>query len=342
MVNVVAPELIAGKKILLRLDLDVPIKDKKVVDDYRLKAGLTTLKLCLEHAQSVTVMGHLGRPGGKEVPGLSVEPIYDWLCEQLDCQALAERKIRLLENLRFEKGEEECSIEFAKELIRLGSGDFYNSSDSENCKLVYINEAFAAFHPAASTVVLPKLLPHAAGLRFAEEVKRLTQVLENPKRPLVGIIGGAKVADKLPAIQSLAKIADVVLVGGKLVAEIAADPNVLGENSHKIVVAKLNEAGTDITPQTCEAWQQMVRSAKMVLWSGPLGKVEDPQNDQTKLLAEAIVNNTEMESIVGGGDSIAAFDKWELLGKFTFVSTGGGAMLKFLADKTLPTIEALK
>ncbi|MDO8498296.1 MAG: phosphoglycerate kinase [bacterium] len=331
--QILTPELIAGKKVLLRMDLDVPIKEGVVVDDFRLQAALPTIDMCLEHAETVTVMGHIGRPGGKEVPSLSVEPIYDWLAEGLGSQDLGECKLRLLENLRFERGEsfdtaqdETAVSDYARELAKLG--DFY------------VNEAFAAFHPAASTTVLPTLLPHAAGLRFAQEVEKLTQVLENPKRPLVAIIGGAKVEDKLPVIQALAKLADVVLVGGKLAAEISTQSHLLGEYSHKIVVAKLNEDGTDITPQTTEAWKQLLPHAKMVIWNGPLGKVEDPQNDQTRILAQAIIDS-EAESIIGGGDTVAALDKWDLLDHFSFVSTGGGAMWEFLSKRTLPTIEAL-
>jgi 3-phosphoglycerate kinase len=337
----VSPVLIHNKKVLLRLDIDVPLEQGtgdrlQVTDDFRLVKGMPTLELCLKHAKKVIIMGHIGRPEGHD-PELTVAPIYDWLEEHGFDDELESEKLKLLENLRFEKGEEEASIYFAKELASLG--DFY------------INDAFASHHKSASTTVLPMLLPHCAGLQFAKEVETLTKVRDNPKKPLVVIIGGVKVEDKLPVALSLAKIADQVLVGGKIAGELSnvdrgAPAPATPDNSDfadlpvNLLLADLIATGEDITPETTAKWAEIIKEAKMIVWNGPLGLVEDPINDQTEKIAEAIINSGA-ETIIGGGDTVSYLDKLDLLYKFSFVSTGGGAMLKFLETGTLPTIQAL-
>lgn len=309
--QVVTAQFVFNKKVLLRLDLDVAIENGKVIDDFRLKASLPTLDLCLQNASQVIIMGHVGRPQGFD-PLLSVAPIYDWLLEQ-DYE-----NFKLLENLRFEAGESfdsaqdlrDDNIEYTKELASLGD--------------VYVNEAFGAHHPAASTTILPTLLPHAAGLHFAKEVEKLTEVRDNPKHPLVVVIGGVKLEDKLPAIEAMRKIADHVLIGGKIASEIGLSKNI-------------TEDGLDINDETISLWKLVIQNASMVVWNGPLGKTEKG----TFEIAKAVIDSGA-ESIVGGGDTIAILDQLDLLDKFSFVSVGGGAMLKFLSDGTLPTIEALK
>lgn len=327
--QVVAPELIENKRVLIRLDLDVPLREENgqmvIEDDIRLLAGMDTLGLCLEFATSVTICGHLGRPGGKEDPKLSVKPIVDWIEEGYGHIQLPEGKLHILENLRFEPGEDDSDPAFAKELA--SHGDFY------------VYEAFAAHRPAASTTVVPTLLPHAAGLQFAAEVEELAQVRENPIRPLVVILGGAKIEDKMPVIKSMSGKADVVLVGGKLAAEIK-EKGIEGLGAN-VMVGKLTEDGFDISDETVGAWSNLIKTAKEIVWNGPLGKFEDPKNNQTEKIAKAIIESGA-KSIIGGGDTISAVTKYGLVDKFTFVSTGGGAMLKLLADGTLPTIEALK
>lgn len=320
--QVVRPEFVKDKRVLLRMDLDVPLSQTggklRVAEDFRLLAGLDTLELCLEYARSVIIMGHLGRPAGRQTPELSVAPIVDWL-EALSDTILPPNKLHILENLRFEEGEEACGLNLARELASLGD--------------VYINEAFAAHHPAASTTILPGLLPHAAGLRFAREVEELTQVREHPDKPLVVIIGGVKLEDKLPAVEAMARVADKVLVGGKIGEMLSGLPP-------NVIAGKLNREGTDIAEETARQWSEILAGAKTILWNGPLGQVEDEKNDQTRQLAQAVINSGS-RSIVGGGDTVAALNKWKLLDRFSFVSTGGGAMLKFLATGSLPTIKAL-
>lgn len=350
--QVVSSDLVKGKKVLLRLDLDVPLENGQITEDFRLKAGLPTIKLCLESAGKVVLMGHLGRPFKSaldEQQGLptqlSLGPVHQWLKQalgqeiefvrSLEAASSSANKAVLLENLRFFHGEvpgaeyhtscssKSCDIDFAKKLA--GMGNFF------------VNEAFAAHHPAASATMLPTLLPHAAGLRFAEEVKVLTEVRENPPKPFVAVIGGAKVEDKLPVIKVLAQKADAVLVGGKLVQELKTESISLPSN---VLIAKMAEDGLDIAPETTESWRNLIMGAKTIVWNGPLGKFEDPKNDQTKKVAQ-IITESSAKTIIGGGDTISALSQAGLLEKLTFASTGGGAMLKFLTDGTLPTIQAL-
>ncbi len=330
--NVVSAQFVKDKKVLLRLDLDVSIEDGKVTEDFRLKAALSNLNLCLQNAPEVIIMGHIGRPTFAEatVGKPSVAPIWDWLVEQGYGAVLKSGKLKLLENLRFEPGEDSRDLDYAKELASYGE--------------FYVNEAFAAYHPSASTTILPTLLPHAAGLHFAKEVEKLTKVHANPKRPLVVIIGGVKAEDKLPAISAMAKIADTVLVGGKIISET----HLIGQISPNILVGKLNVGGDDISVETISLWKSVIKSAGMVVWNGPLGKIDNGQLTMDTLgsakgtseIARAVIESGA-ESIVGGGDTISLLDQLDLLDKFDFVSVGGGAMLKFLAEGTLPTIEAL-
>lgn len=314
--QVVNPQIISGKKVLLRYDIDVVLQP---LEEFKLKAGLETLNLCLQNASEVILMGHLGRPEGKIVEDLKVEPIRRWFKEKVQS-----KKLKVLENLRFDPREEAGDPAFAKELAQMG--DFY------------VNEAFSSYRPAVSTTILPTLLPHAAGLHFAEEVRRLGEVRDNPKKPFIAIMGGAKVKDKQPVIEVLAQRADAVLVGGKLVAEIREQNLQLPPN---VLVGKLNETGFDIAAETTEAWRDLIMKARMIVWNGPLGKFEDPKNDQTKKVGELVIASGA-QSIVGGGDIIAALNQAGLLEKISFVSVGGGAMLKFLSQGSLPTIEALK
>lgn len=330
--QVVNPQLITDKRVLLRLDIDVPLVQPSasshqpsewiIEDDFRLEAGVPTLQLCLKFAKSVTVVGHLGRPGGQRDKKLSIAPVKAWFDGRLGMNG-PDGKLQFLENLRFDPREESLDQGFAKELAVKGD--------------VFINEAFASYRPAASTTLLPSILPHGAGLRFNEEVKILTKVREKPIKPLVVIMGGAKIEDKLPVISVLAKIADAVLVGGKLPIEIKEKNIAVASN---VFVGMLNEEGTDIAPSVTDSWERVLSNAGMVVWNGPVGFVEDEKNIQTRRIAE-IVTSLNAQSVVGGGDTIGALKKWNLLDKFSFVSTGGGAMLKFLSDGTLPTIQAL-
>lgn len=357
--QVVSSEFVKEKKVLLRYDIDVALRSENgkmvVGEEFKLKAGLDTLRLCIENASKVIIIGHLGRPfttvedEKKGAPKeLSAKPIQEWLQNVLgqkvefavnleEIEGL-EGKVILLENIRFFHGEvpgldyhttctsKTCDVDFAHKLASLGD--------------VYVNEAFSSYNKAASTTIIPTLLPHAAGLHFVREVEVLREARESPKKPFIAIMGGAKVKDKLPVINVLAQKADAVLVGGKLVAEIREQKLDLGKN---VMVGMLNEDGFDIASETVSAWSDLISKASMIVWNGPLGKFEEEKNDATRKVTE-IVLNSGAEVVIGGGDSVAALSQYGLLEKAqqkAFVSVGGGAMLKLLADGTLPTIEVL-
>jgi phosphoglycerate kinase len=313
------------KKVLVRCDLDVPLKDGVVEDDSRLRECLPTIKYLLEQGTSAILMGHLGRPESKVVEELRMGPVAQKLLELLNSKLKTQSSklekfdgyqlddnLFLLENLRFYPGEENNDPEFARQLASLG--DFF------------INEAFATSHRAhASIVGVPQLLPHCAGLHFIEEVENLSKVIENPKRPLVFIIGGAKPETKLPFVEDFKKKADFVLVGGKLAGR-----------------SDLTEDGLDINLEAIEKFKKIIKTAGTIVWNGPMGKYEDQGYERGTLeIAKAIIESSAFK-IVGGGDTIAALTKFGLLDKMDYISTGGGAMLEFLAKSTLPGIDALR
>lgn len=323
-------DLIKGKKVILRLDLDIPLKEGVVIDNFRLKAALPTVELVLKNAERVLLIGHLGRPQGAD-PAFSLKPIADWFAKNLtqapefaaDLNSLGQIKFALLENLRFNPGEETADLGFAK---KLASGFNF-----------FINEAFAAHHKAASTTVLPTLLPHAAGLRFTKEVETLLNIRNNPQRPSVAIIGGAKVEDKYPAVLALSEFYDAVLVGGLLAQKIKEQNLPVKSN---VMVGKLNDSGIDLAEETIEAFSGVLKNAKQIVWGGPLGKYEDPAGNRADLKLAQVIVESGAKSIIGGGDTQAALKNF--LDKFSFISVGGGAMLEFLSKGTLPTIQALQ
>jgi phosphoglycerate kinase len=337
--RVVTPEIIEGQRVLLRLDLDVPLQEvdgKMVVaDDSRLKAGLPTLEMCLDTAKSVVVMGHLGRPEAQEDPKLSVAPVVDWFESQgLYIGDHDQVEFGILENLRFEVGEEACAPSFARSLAELGD--------------IFINESFAAYRESASTTVLPRLIPSMAGLNFAAEVVSILQFRNQPISPCVVVMGGAKVEDKLKLIKYLQTTADCVLVGGKLVGEIKDQNLTFGQN---VILGSLNEAGTDITQATIDSWSRIISLSKTIIWNGPLGKIENGDHSTedglilaqgTYQIAQAIFNSNA-NILIGGGDTIGFLQNQNLIPQSDklFISTGGGAMLKLLESGSLPTIDAL-
>lgn len=321
--NIVSAQFVKDKRVLLRMDFDVPIKNGIVQDDLRLQAALPTLELCLLNASSVVLCGHIGRPKGVEVPDLTVRPIVHWI-EDFYCDLqLPQGRLHILENLRFEKGEDAQDFAFAKELAAFGD--------------VFVNEAFAAHRMAASTTVVPTLLPSAAGLHFAHEVETLTDIRNNPKKPLVVIIGGAKVEDKYNAIVALSKIAEHVLVGGLLSRQIKEQNLPVSGN---VILSTSSPDGLDISKESIEKFISYIRNSKQIIWAGPMGKYEDPKGREgNKQLAKAVIDSKAF-SVIGGGDSIAALNHY--LDQFNFVSIGGGAMLKLLCEGSLPTIKALE
>lgn len=353
---------VKGKKILLRLDLDVPLqkisnnkesKEEVIVgDDTRITAGLSTVEYLLENKAVVLIIGHLGRPKGVVNKELSLKPVANWFLNKFGSQNLGFRieetrigdfegwklneNLYLLENLRFYDGEEKNDDEFSKKLSSLAD--------------IYVNDAFAMSHRNHSSVVgVTYYLPSYAGIQLQKEVTILGKVLENPKRPLVVLIGGVKIETKLPLVSKMLQIADYVLVGGK----IAQEKSLLQlkvENSFKLIVAKLNQDKTSITDETINDFIKILKTAKMIVWNGPVGlinpefKFENSECTGTEKGSFEIaksISESEGEKIVGGGDTIDFLKKVLLINKYDFVSTGGGAMLSFLSGEKLPGIEAL-
>lgn len=307
-----------GKRVLVRLDLDIPEGDLS-----RLETSLPTLNLLLEKNCQITVIGHKGRPSGTD-PNLSTLPLKNEI-EKL----LGGKQIEILENLRFNKGEEKNDPEFAKSLSQ--NQDFF------------VNEAFAASHRKhASIVGIPKFLPHAAGLRFSQEVKNLTKVFDSqvgePNRPVLAIISGVK-DDKLKYIEEFLKFADKILIGGRL-PDYIHDASPLRKNS-KVVVGGLIADKEDISLHTIENFENEIAKAKTIVLSGPLGKFEEEGHRQgTQRILKAIVKS-DAYKVAGGGDTQKAIKILSIVEGFDWISVGGGAMLEFLSYHTLPGIKAL-
>lgn len=321
---------IVGKKVIVRGDLDVPLKNGQIEDVTRIEKNLATLKELLNKNNQIFLISHVGRPKDRD-PNFSLKLIIpyleDLLKERVTFQENLEEnlagKITLLENLRFWAEEEDNNFDFAKNLANFGE--------------IYVNECFSVAHRShASVAILPTLLPSYFGLELEREVKELQKVLDHPERPLVAIIGGAKLETKLPAITNLAKVADKVLVGGKLMFE--AENTKLPNN---VIVAVDHVDHKDIGQETLALFQRAIDPAKTVVWNGPMGLFEEEKYSLgTKKLAEVIANSNSY-SLVGGGDTIAALKSINLLSKIDFVSVGGGAMLEFLGGKKLPALVAL-
>lgn len=345
-----------NKKVFLRADLDVPLKPSAISnqqlvisDDTRLKAWLPTLEVLLKNQAHIFIAGHLGRPEGNNEK-FSLKSVALWVKKELELHNELEvvdlngfkafkitGNVFLLENLRFYKEEEDGNEDFAKKLASLAE--------------IYVNDAFSACHRVhASIVGIPKFIPSFAGLRLEKEVEVLSKVLENPKRPLCVIIGGAKIETKLPLVEKMHAFADYVLVGG----EIAENDKVLLKVQHEkinppaggqkstLLAADLNEDKKDITLKSAENFLQIAKNCQTIVWNGPMGLVEEKENQNgTNILAEGL-SKISAEKIVGGGDTIAYLKKNNLLNNFSFVSTGGGAMLEFLSGEKLPGLAVLE
>lgn len=379
---------VANKRVLVRCDFNVPIDEKgKIGDVFRIKQTLPTIEYLVKNNAKVILMSHLGEPEGKVIEELRLTPIQEKLTELLDMsitkapdcvgtdiekqtQEMEPGEVLLLENLRFHKGEQENSPKFAEKLAKLAD--------------IYINDAFGVCHRNhASVVGITKYLPSGVGLLLEKEISVLSRVMKNPERPLVAIIGGAKVATKIKVIKNFIEKADQVLLGGKLANtllivtgvckdRICSEQSIVKEMqsidlaSPKIhlpvdAIASLDTKGEsyvrptemdkaekdelllDIGPETLKEFCQIVESARMVVWSGPMGFFENPLFERgTKELAEKIVQNKNAYKVIGGGDTVAAATKFDLADKFDHVSTGGGAMLSFLGGEELPGLRALE
>lgn len=368
---------VKGKRVVVRVDFNVPLKDGLVQNDARMRATLPTINDLLERGASVVLMTHLGRPDGKIVDTLRLKPVALHLGKLLGkkvsyvpavvgapCERVASRlrsgDVMLVENLRFDPREEKNDKTFAKHLSKLGH--------------IYCNDAFAVSHRAhASVAAITKFLPSFAGPLLEKEVAMLTALTKNPKKPFVAILGGAKVGDKIELIEQLSKRCDAILIGGamtftfllacgKKVGTSKAEPDkvklarkllkkkniilptdVVLDNGKCVSVDAIpaNARGLDIGEETQAVYAEIIRGAKTVFWNGPLGLFEQkPYHLGTLAIAKAIAK-TKSVSVVGGGDSIAAIEMLKLQKAFTHLSTGGGASLEFIEGKKLPGITAL-
>lgn len=342
MSNIKTLAKIEGKKVLLRTNYDVPLRFSStpltagaqgkpiIVDNTRIIESLPTINYLLEQkAKQIVIISHLGRPEGKIVPELSLRPVAEELERLLGKKvALVSQvdQVVMLENLRFNSGEEANDPDFAKKLASLG--DFF------------VNEAFAASHREhASIVGVPKFFPperRALGFEFLKEIEALTRVREKPARPLVLLLGGGK-GDKLESLAGLAEWADQVLIGGRLPSLVSKFKVI----SSKFRVASLNPEAKDITPETVAEFKKIIAKAKTIVWAGPMGNFYDEKYATgTKEIAEAVTQSLAF-TVVGGGDTEAALTKFGLTEKIGFISSGGGAMLEFLSEGDLPGLRAI-
>lgn len=306
----------SGKRVLLRADVDVEMEVAK--DDLRIKTLVSLVKTLSEESERIVIIGHKGRPGRKRDKNLSLKPLADLLGEMMDVE-----DAHLMENLRFNKGEEENDEYFAKHLAEEGD--------------VFVNEAFASSHRKhASIVSLPNLLPHAAGPRFVKEVESLSKVFSNPERPVVALLGGSKEGKK-DYIEGFKSFADKILVGGRLPAYMDE-----GHEDKKVIVGRLIQDKEDLTLNTVEEFEKEVKSAKTIVVAGPMGKFEeDGHLLGTKRVFQAIAESEASYKVAGGGETARAIKELKLESNFDWISVGGGATLEFLSKGTLPGIDAL-
>ncbi len=376
-----------GKRVLVRCDFNVPLNGDQITDDRRITEALPTIKYLLKHGASVILASHLGRPKNGPAPEFSLKPVAKRLTELLGqdvpllpdcvgpeveaaCKALQPGQVVLLENVRFHPEEEKNDPSFARQLAGLAD--------------MYVNDAFGTAHRAhASTEGVAHILPGVAGFLIQKEIDFLGRAIENPKKPFVAIMGGAKVKDKIALIDALLPKLDKLLIGGGMAYTfLKAEGNGIGnslldadsldyakglldENKDKIllpvdvvVASELSESakagvvpvdgiqdgmiGADIGPKSGEAFAKEIESAGTVLWNGPVGVFEmSPFQGGTKAIAEAMARCPGV-TIVGGGDTAAAVEKYGVAEKMSHVSTGGGASLEFLEGKELPGIAALQ
>ena len=381
---------VAGKRVLVRVDFNVPMEGRRIVDDSRIRASIPTIKDLVGRRARVILMTHLGRPDGQVDEAYRTTPLAKRLSELLarsvshldDCvgpaveaavRAMRDGEIVMLENVRFHPGETKNDPVFAKQLAALGD--------------LYVNDAFGAAHRAhASTVGIAQYLPAVAGLLMEREIKTLGRIMVDPPHPLVAIIGGSKISTKIGVVRSLLQRVDRLCIGGAMACTffkakgLEMGRSLVEEDQLDVARSLLASAGQgsgtlvlpldaviasearpgvkvqtvaidavpadmkvlDVGPMTVERFLQTCDGAHAVVWNGPLGVYEVPPFDRgTDALAEGLAGS-DAETIIGGGDLVAALQKQRLADRMSFVSTGGGATLEFLEGKILPGIAVLR
>ena len=379
---------VKGKRVFVRVDFNVPLEGETITDDTRITAAMPTITWLREHGARIILASHLGRPKGQRTPKYSMTPVAMRLEELVGqavklsdaitgpeaedaANALKDGEILLLENLRFEPGEEKNDPAFARSLAKLAD--------------LYVNDAFGAAHRAhASTAGIADHLPAYAGLLMLGEIKALSKVVSNPERPFVAILGGAKVSDKLAVIDNLLAKVDALVIGGgmantfllahgKEIGTSLAEADLVDQATSILDQAKQRNvqillpvdvivadsidaaAGTtvkvdqvpadqaifDIGPETATAYAQAIESARTIFWNGPMGVVEKaPFSTGTRAVAAAVAKSPGF-SVVGGGDSVAAIEQLGFADRIDHISTGGGASLEYVEGRTLPGIAAI-
>ena len=361
-----------GKKVLVRVDFNVPIKDSKVEDSFRIQKALPTINFLSKKGAKVILITHLGKGGdslltvsralNKFVKAKFVPEIIGDNTNKM-ISTMKNGEVVLLENLRNDKGEQSNDKIFAMNLAKLAD--------------IYVNEAFPVSHREDSSIVLlPKLLPAYAGFQLENEVKNLSKTLKSPKHPFLFILGGAKFSTKMPLIKKYLKLADHIFIGGALlndflkakgyevgqslvdgsnygiekimknkkliIPDYVVVKNSKGQYIQKTVAdVEKDEIILDVGSESIKLLEPIIKKSKLILWNGPLGKYEAGGAGATKEVLKMIAKS-KAESIIGGGDTVALISEMKMESKFSFVSTGGGATLDFLANGTLPGIKALK
>lgn len=327
-------------RVVLRMDTDLPIEDGQILDNSRLIKTLPTIRLLLKKNCKVVIVGHRGRPEGKNVAGLSLKQVYlelmdllenegqnmiesifveDWLDQERVKGALEVNQIVFLENLRFYPGEESGDPSFLKGLVDLCS--------------VFVNDAFAVAHRKSASVMLHKIMPTFYGTSFIEEAEKIVKLLDSEK-PLTVVLGGAK-KDKLDYLYDLTELADYVLIGGKL-------PKVVENQrteSPKVVWAKLREDGLDLSDEDIEKFSEIINCSKTIIWAGAMGYYESAESQRGTNEIARVISEANAYKVIAGGDTTASVKNLGLGEKIDFVCSGGGVMLEFLAKGTLPAWE---
>ncbi len=377
---------VKGKRVLVRVDFNVPLRNGNVADDTRIRGAIPTIEYLLRQGAALILCSHLGRPKGEVIPDFSLEPVAKYLDGLIEAKVhfihdcigpavaaevgkLQPGQILLLENTRFYAGEKTNDPEMAKEMASFAD--------------VFVNDAFGTAHRAhASNVGIADYLPAVAGFLLEKEIKYLGQAIAEPKKPFVAILGGAKVSDKIGVIQNLLEKADVILIGGGMAntflkAQGYPVGDSLVENDSLDIARKLLEDGKDtlrlpvdvvianafdkdaerkiidvgpildgwrildVGPKTIKGYEKVLADSGTIVWNGPMGVFEFPKFAKGTFDLARAVANSSADSIIGGGDSVAAVKQSGLADQITHISTGGGASLEMLEGKMLPGLAAL-